>query len=385
MKADPKRVLTGNHFINGNHSATEGAIAAGCTFAAGYPITPSTEIVERIASRFPRVGGMCVQMEDEIASSICLQGGVWSGRKSMTVTSGPGFSLMMEHIGLAAITELPCVFIDVQRTGPSTGLPTKVGQADMMQAKWGSHGDYEIIALAPSSPQECFDYTIDCFNLAEEYRTPVFLMSDEMVGHMTEKVVIPPADQIELVERKYYTGSEKYLPYKREANGIPLMSKAGLGHHYHITGLTHDERGYPVLTKEVQEEMMTGMMSKITDNVDKLTRVEEFMMEDAEITLVSYGISFRMAYKAMEMAREKGIKVGLLRMITCWPFPEKVIRELAKKVNSMIMVELNYGQMFLEMDRFANAHCQTSLCGSPCGEVHEPEEILTKILEAAKK
>lgn len=384
MKADPKRVLTGNHFINGNHSATEGAIAAGCTFAAGYPITPSTEIVERIASRFPRVGGMFVQMEDEIASSICLQGGVWSGRKAMTVTSGPGMSLMMEHIGLAAITETPCVFINVQRTGPSTGLPTKVGQADMMQAKWGSHGDYEAIALAPSSPQDCFDMTIDCFNLSEEYRMPVFLMSDEMTGHMTEKVVIPPADEIELVERKYYTGSEKYLPYKREANGIPLMSKAGLGHNYHITGLTHDERGYPVLTKQVQEEMMEGMMNKVRDNVDKLTRIEEYMMEDADIALVSYGISFRMAYKAMEMAREKGIKVGLLRMITCWPFPEKPIRELAQKVNNMIMVELNYGQMFLEMDRMANAYCKTDLVGSACGEVHEPEEILTKILAAAK-
>lgn len=385
MKADPKRVLTGNHFINGNHAATEGAIAAGCTFAAGYPITPSTEIVERIASRFPRVGGMFVQMEDEIASSICLQGGVWSGRKSMTVTSGPGMSLMMEHVGLAHITETPCVFINVQRAGPSTGLPTKTAQGDMMQAKWGSHGDYECIALSPSSPQECFDLTIDCFNLSEEYRMPVFLMSDEMTGHMTEKVVIPPADQIELVERKFYTGSEKYLPYKREANGVPLMSKAGLGHNYHITGLTHDEQGYPVLTKKVQEEMMEGMMKKVGDNVDKLTRYEEFMMEDADIALVSYGISFRMAYKAMEMAREKGIKVGLLKMITCWPFPEKPITELAQKVNSMIMVELNYGQMFLEMDRFANKYCETDLCGSSGGEVHEPEEILTKILEAAKK
>ncbi|MCG8337162.1 MAG: 2-oxoacid:acceptor oxidoreductase subunit alpha [Proteobacteria bacterium] len=383
MKADPKRVLTGNHFMNGNHAATEGAIAAGCTFAAGYPITPSTEIVERISSRFPRVGGMFVQMEDEIAACICLQGGAWSGRKAMTVTSGPGFSLMMENIGLAAITETPCVFVNVQRTGPSTGLPTKVGQADMMQAKWGSHGDYEVIALAPSSPQDCFDFTVDCFNLSEEYRTPVFLMSDEMVGHMTEKVVIPEADQIDVVERQYYTGSEKYLPYKREANGIPLMSKAGMGHHYHITGLTHDERGYPVLTQEVQQEMMENLMGKITRNVDKLTRVEEYMMEDADIALVSYGISFRMAYKAMEMAREKGIKVGLLRLITCWPFPDKVIDTLAQKVNSMIMVELNYGQMYLEMDRFANKHCKTGLVGSPCGEVHDPEEIFAEIQKFA--
>lgn len=377
-------MLTGNHFINGNHSTTEGAIAAGCTFAAGYPITPSTEVVERIASRFPRVGGCFIQMEDEIASAICLQGAVWAGRKALTVTSGPGFSLMMENIGLAAITETPCVFVNVQRTGPSTGLPTKVGQADMMQAKWGSHGDYEVIALAPSSPQDCFDFTIDCFNLAEQYRTPVFLMSDEMTGHMTEKVVIPPADEIEIVERQYYTGSDTYLPFKPEANGIPLMSKAGMGHFYHITGLTHDERGYPILTYDVQKEMMERMMGKIQNNADKLVRVEEHMLDDADICLVSYGISFRMAYKAMEMAREKGLKVGLLRLITCWPFPEAKIKEIAQKMNSMIMVELNYGQMYLEMDRFANAHCKTGIVGSPCGEVHEPEEIFNAINEIAK-
>jgi 2-oxoglutarate ferredoxin oxidoreductase subunit alpha len=385
VKADPKRLLTGNHFINGNHAATEGAIAAGCTFAAGYPITPSTEIVERIASRFPKVGGCFIQMEDEIASSICLQGAVWGGRKALTVTSGPGFSLMMEHIGLAAITETPCVFIDVQRAGPSTGLPTKTSQGDMMQVQWGSHGDYQVIALAPSSPQDCFNFTIDCFNLAEEYRTPVFLMSDEMVGHMTEKVVIPTADEIEIVERKFYSGSEKYMPYKPEANQVPLMSKAGLGHYYHITGLTHDERGYPVLTEEVHDKMVRRLLNKVNDNVDKLTRIEEFMLEDADIALVSYGISHRMAYRAMEMAREKGIKVGLLRLITCWPFPAKVIKELAQKVNSMVMVEGNHGQMFLEMDRHANAHCNSELCGHSGGEVHDPQVILNKILEVAKK
>lgn len=384
MKADPKRVMTGSYFINGNHSTTEGAIAAGCTFAAGYPITPSTEIVERLAARFPLVGGCFVQMEDELASSICLQGAVWAGRKSMTVTSGPGFSLMMEHIGLAVITETPCVFVNVQRGGPSTGLPTKTGQADMMQVKWGSHGDYEVIALAPSSPQDCFDFTIDCFNLAEEYRTPVFLMSDESVGHMTEKVIIPTADKIEIVERKYYSGKDKYLPYKAEGSQVPLMSKAGLGHNYHITGLTHDERGYPVLNTETQEKMMARLMNKIRHNTDKLTRVEEYKLEDADIVLVSYGISFRIALKAMEIAREKGVKVGILRLITVWPFPENKIRELAKQVNSLIMVELNFGQVYLEMDRISNAHCKTYLCGSPGGEVHNPEEIYNKILEAAK-
>ena len=205
MAADPRGVLTGQHYLDGNHAACEGALAAGCRFAAGYPITPSTEVVERIAQRFPTMGGVFIQMEDEIAASITLQGGVWAGKKALTVTSGPGFSLMMEHVGLAAITECPCVFVNVQRGGPSTGLPTLPGQADMMQARWGSHGDYEIIALCPQSPQECFDFAIKAFNLAETWRVPVMLMMDECVGHMTERVVIPNAEDIEVVERNFTT------------------------------------------------------------------------------------------------------------------------------------------------------------------------------------
>src|SRR6202521_1649199 len=249
MNADPIGVLTGSHYLDGDHSCSEGAIAAGCRFSAGYPITPSTEVVERLASRFPKVGGRFQQFEDELAASIAVLGAVWGGAKAVTVTSGPGFSLMMEHIGLAAITETPCVFVDVQRGGPSTGLPTLPAQADMMQARWGSHGDYEIISLCPNSPQECFDLVIKAFNLAEEFRVPVMFMMDEVVGHMTEKVVIPPADQIEITPRKHtHKSAEDYLPYATNGDGGPEMAHAGEGYNFHVTGLTHDERGYPNMT-----------------------------------------------------------------------------------------------------------------------------------------
>src|SRR5512136_415170 len=236
MKADPAVVATGMHFMDGNEACAEGALAAGCRFVAGYPITPSTEVVERISQRFPHMGGCFIQMEDEIASSIAIQGAVWAGKKAMTVTSGPGFSLMMEHIGLAAMTETPCVFVDVQRAGPSTGLPTMPAQGDMMQARWGSHGDYGIIALSPNSPQECFDLTIKAFNLAEQYRVPVMFMMDECVGHMIERVIIPPADQIEIVERRWFQGHpEDYQPYRAENDLVPQMVKAGDGCHLHVT------------------------------------------------------------------------------------------------------------------------------------------------------
>src|SRR4051795_3502346 len=254
MKADPKGVLTGVHFIDGDHACCEGALAAGARFSSGYPITPSTEVVERFAARIPTVGGTFIQMEDELAASICLQGAVWGGAKAFTVTSGPGFSLMMEHIGYAAMTETPCVFVNVQRGGPSTGLPTLPAQADMMQARWGSHGDYEIIALCPNSPQECFDLTIRAFNLAEKFRVPVMMMLDECVGHMTEKVVIPPADQIEVTpRRKTSRPVEEYLPYEPNEEGVPEMAHAGEGYRFHITGLTHDDRGYPSMNLETQD------------------------------------------------------------------------------------------------------------------------------------
>ena len=386
MKADPRGVLTGAHFLDGDHACCEGAIAAGCRFVAGYPITPSTEVVERIATRFPAVGGLFIQMEDEIASSIAIQGAVWGGAKAMTVTSGPGFSLMMEHIGLAVMTETPCVFVDVQRGGPSTGLPTLPAQADMMQARWGSHGDYEIIALCPNSPQECFDLTIRAFNLAEEYRVPVLLMMDECVGHMTEKVVIPIADDIDLMARRYTTAKPgEYLPYHADSSLVPPMAKAGDGHRFHVTGLTHDERGYPAMNADAQEKCVSRIVQKIRGNADKISMVEESETEGADVVVVSYGITSRVAVKAIEMAKAEGIKVGHLRLITAWPFPERRIRELASRVKAFVMPELNYGQMFYELQSAIEGRAETYLIPHGGGTVHDPEVICRKIVEAAKE
>ena len=299
MKADPHGVLTGTHFIDGDHACCEGALAAGASFAAGYPITPSTEVVERFAARVPTVGGTFIQMEDELAASITLQGAVWGGAKAFTVTSGPGFSLMMEHIGYAAMTETPCVFVDVQRGGPSTGLPTLPAQADMMQARWGSHGDYEIIALCPNSPQECFDLTIKAFNLAEEFRVPVMFMMDEVVGHMTEKVVIPPADQIEVMPRKHTRKSvEDYLPYGTNGDMVPEMAHAGEGYKFHVTGLTHDERGYPNMTPQTQDKLVRRLQNKIRTAADRICLFEEDGIDGADVVVVSYGITSRVAQRA---------------------------------------------------------------------------------------
>jgi 2-oxoglutarate ferredoxin oxidoreductase subunit alpha len=386
MKADPIGVLAGAHFLDGDHACCEGALAAGCRFVAGYPITPSTEVVERIANRFPVVGGMFIQMEDEIASSIAIQGAVWAGAKAMTVTSGPGFSLMMEHIGLAVMLETPCVFVDVQRGGPSTGLPTLPAQADMMQARWGSHGDYEIIALCPNSPQECFDLTIRAFNLAEEYRVPVMMMMDECVGHMTEKVVIPNAEEIEITERRF-TGAMpgEYLPYRVSDGMVPLMAKAGDGHRFHITGLTHDERGYPVMNADAQEKGVHRLVEKIRNQVEKIITLEESDIDGADVVVVSYGITSRVAIKAIEQARAEGIKVGHMRLITAWPFPEKRIRELAGNVKAFVMPELNYGQMFLELKRAIDGKVASYLVPHGGGTVHDPEVICRKIREAVNQ
>jgi 2-oxoglutarate/2-oxoacid ferredoxin oxidoreductase subunit alpha len=385
LKADPKGVLTGAHFLDGDHACCEGAISAGCRFVAGYPITPSTEVVERISNRFPAIGGMFIQMEDELASSIAIQGAVWGGAKAMTVTSGPGFSLMMEHIGLAVMLETPCVFVNVQRGGPSTGLPTLPGQADMMQSRWGSHGDYEIIALCPNSPQECYDLTICAFNLAEEYRVPVMLMMDECVGHMTEKVAIPNAEDIELTERRYTTAKPgEYLPYFVGDGFVPPMAKAGDGHRFHITGLTHNEKGYPVMDADAQEKCVHRLVDKIRKNTEKILRLEESDTEEADVIVVSYGITSRVSVKAIEMAKAAGIKVGHLRLITAWPFAEKRLSELAARTKAFVMPELNYGQMFFEMQRALAGRAASYLVPHGGGTVHEPEAICRKILEAAK-
>lgn len=385
VKADPKGVLTGAHYLDGDFAIAEGALAAGCRFFAGYPITPSTETAERFAERIPHVGGVFIQMEDEIASVAALIGASWAGKKAMTVTSGPGFSLMMENIGLACMMEAPIVIANVQRGGPSTGLPTLTGQQDMMQVRWGSHGDYEIIALSPDSPQECFNLTIDAFNLSEIYRVPTFIMTDECVGHMNEKVVIPPAEEIELVERKWYEGpKEKYLPYKPDRDLVPFMIKAGDGYRFHTTGLTHDERGYPVINAECQNVCVPHLVDKIKKNADKIIRYEENETDGAEVIVVSYGITSRVTTRAVIQARKAGIKVGTLRLVVIWPFPEKRIKELAKKIKAFIVPEINYGQMVLEVERCAFGQAPTIHVPHCGGWVHNPDDIFKAIKEAAR-
>ena len=385
MKTDPAGVLTGAHYLDGDFACGEGAMAAGCRFVAGYPITPSTEVVERISRRFPMMGGTFIQMEDELASMAAIVGASWTGTKSMTVTSGPGFSLMMENIGLAAMMETPCVVVNVQRGGPSTGLPTMVGQADMMQARWGSHGDYELIALCPQSPQEAFDLTIEAFNLSERYRVPVMFMMDECVGHMTEKVVIPPAEQIEIVPRKLTSKSPgQYWPYTVNESKIPEFARAGDGYRFHTTGLTHDERGYPEMSAACQEKCVLRLVDKIKSHADEIVRFNEDQVDGADVVVITYGITARVARMGIEMARKRGIKVGVIRLIVVWPFPEKRIRELAGKVKAFVVPEINYGQMVLEVERCAAGRASAVLVPHAGGGVHDPQVIADAIVRAAK-
>jgi len=385
MKADPKGVLTGVHYIDGDHAACEGALAAGCRYVSGYPITPSTEVVERFAMRIPHVGGIFMQMEDEIASSIALQGAVWGGAKAMTVTSGPGFSLMMEHIGLAVMTEVPCVFVNVQRGGPSTGLPTLPAQSDMMQARWGSHGDYEIIALTPNSSQECFDLMITAFNLSERFRVPVMFMMDECIGHMTEKVVIPAADKIEIFERKYTTKKpSEYKPYEPIKDLIPEMAPIGKGYNFHITGLTHDERGYPAMNEENQNKLVGRLINKISKYKKEIIMIEEDGLDNADVAVVSYGITSRIAEKAMLDARKMGIKVGKARLKTVWPFADEYMLTLSKKVKAIVVPELNAGQIVREVERAVKGNCKVISVPHFGGTVHKPEVILAAIKEGAQ-
>ena len=385
MKAEPAGVLSGVHYLDGDFAAGEGAMAAGCRFVAGYPITPSTEIVERISRRFPTIGGVFIQMEDELASMAAVIGASWTGTKSMTVTSGPGFSLMMENIGLAAMMETPCVVMNVQRGGPSTGLPTMVGQGDVMQARWGSHGDYQIIALSPQSPQEAFDLAIEAFNLSERWRVPVLVLMDECVGHMTEKVVIPPADAIDVVPRRLTSKPKgEYKPYQVNGNPVAEFARAGDGHRFHTTGLTHDERGYPVMTVAVQEQCIRRLTDKIRNNAEAIIRVEEDGTADAPVVVVSYGITARVARMAVELARKEGARVGSLRLITLWPFPERRIEELARTVRTFLVPEINLGQIALEVQRCARGRAEVIGIPHCGGSVHDPRAIAAEIARATR-
>ena len=372
--------------MNGDYACCEGALASGCRFFAGYPITPATEIAERMSRRLPELGGVYIQMEDEMASMAAILGASWGGVKAMTSTSGPGFSLMMENIGLGICTETPCVICNVQRAGPSTGLPTLVGQGDMMQARWGSHGHYEIIALCPSSVQEMFDFTIRAFNLSEQYRIPVIIMADEVVGHMNERVVIPPEADIKLVERRKPAAPPgDYLPYRPDADWVAPMANCGDGYRIHITGLTHDERGYPVMDADTQAQMVNRLIQKIQSNRDTIIRTENIYLDDAEVVVVAYGISARSAKQAVREARAGGVRAGLIKLETVWPFPEKLIRDVATRVRALIMPEINAGQMVLEVERCAGGACPVKLVSHFGGSIIHPRTILDAIEKYGKK
>ena len=379
-------ISPGTYFINGDEACAEGALNAGCRFFAGYPITPATDIAERMALRLPQIGGVYIQMEDEIASMNAILGASWAGTKSMTATSGPGFSLMMENLGLGIMLETPCVLANVQRAGPSTGIPTMVGQGDIMQARWGTHGCYEIIALVPNSPQEMFDLTIEAFNLSEKYRIPVLLMADEVVGHMSEKVVISSPKPESLIERKKPTVPPgEYLPYKTDASLVPPMAIAGNGYHFHTTGLTHDERGYPSTSVEVQDRLIRRLVEKIRLNKKDIIKYQEIQIEDADVIICAYGITSRIARMAVSMARNEGIRAGLIRPITIWPFPEERIRELSNQAKLFVVPEINYGQIVFEVERCAAGKARTILIPHMGGSVHTPETILKAIKEALGK
>jgi len=375
-----RALLSGAHFLNGDVACAEGAIAAGCRFFAGYPITPATEIAEHLSQRMPEFGGIYVQMEDEIASMAAIIGASYSGLKAMTATSGPGFSLMQENIGLAVMTEAPCVVVDIMRGGPSTGQPTLPGQQDVMQAKWGSHGDYGIIALSPCSVQEMFDLTVEAFNFSETYRIPCLLMGDEIVAHMWEKVVIPAPDKIRTVNRKKpNVPRDQYGQFMPDDDLVPPMACFGEGYRFHATGLTHDERGYPrTSSSEVQAKLVRRLVEKIDKNAEKIIKVQEVMLEDAEVTVVAYGIVARAALSAVRKAREKGIKAGLLRLITLWPFPEQRMAKIAKQARAIVVPEMNCGQMVREVERVARGTPVTFV--SKLGEdPHTPMEIFEAI------
>jgi len=379
-----RRILTGQHFMNGDNACAEGALAAGCRFFAGYPITPSTEVAERLALRMPEVGGVYIQMEDELASMAAILGASSAGTRSMTATSGPGFSLMMENIGLGVMTEVPCVVVNIQRGSPSTGLPTAPGQSDVMQARWGSHGDYEIVAYAPWSVQEIFDLTVHCFNVADRYRTPVLLMSDEVVGHMVERVNIPTLDEIPIWERKRPSKSRNgpFKPFEAlDPDLVPPMAHAGEGYRIHISGLTHDERGYPDMTPETHHKLVTRLVNKINKNADDLIKTDEQYLDDAKIVVISFGSTARSARRAVQEARNEGIPAGFLRLISLWPFPKSLIREIAQEADAFIVAEMNLGQMAHEVQRYVSQPVKGVFHAG--GAMMSPGQILETIREVS--
>jgi len=382
MTNDVIRLLGKNQlFIQGDEAAVYGALIADCRFFAGYPITPATEVAEGMAKWMPRLGGVYVQMEDEIASIASVIGASCTGVKSMTATSGPGFSLMQECIGYACMAEIPCVIVNVQRGGPSTGQPTEAAQGDVMQAMWGTHGDHQIIALAPKSVQETLDLTIEAFNLSEDYRVPVILLLDAEIGHMREKVVLPEIKNVLVEERVPATiEPDRYRPYRTgftRSSKVPEFAPFGSGYRTYVTGLTHDKRGFPVTTSaDVHEELVRRLVEKVQDDIDSIWYYEDSFLEDAEIVVVSYGTTSRPAASAVKMARNNGLKVGHLRLITIWPFHYEKTRDLLKNAHTIIVAEMNLGQMIHPITEAVSSDTKVILAPKIGGAIHTPFEIL---------
>ena len=370
-----------NVLMQGNEACVEGAIAAGMRLYAGYPITPSTEIAECSAVRLPQVGGKFIQMEDEIASMACAIGASVAGVKAMTATSGPGFSLKQENLGYACLAEFPVVVVDVQRTGPSTGMPTSPSQGDVMMTRWGTHGDHPIIVLSPSSVRETYELTIRAFNLSEKYRTPVILLMDEIVGHLREGMALPDPEDIEIVNRPTVEYPEpKRKPYHmKKGQMVPQMAPFGKGQRYNITGLIHDESGFPTNSTEEAEKLIYRLMHKISDNYDKIVRCEQVNMEDADVAILCYGGTMRAAITAMEQARSKGIRCGIFRPITIWPFPERELDKAVGGLKKLVVAEHNFGQVVLEAERIVKGRCPVEFVGKYNGTVLTPEDILQKV------
>jgi 2-oxoglutarate ferredoxin oxidoreductase subunit alpha len=379
-KPEPKAQL-----MQGNEACAEGALRAGCRFFAGYPITPASEIAERLSYQLPQVDGTFIQMEDEIASMGAVIGASLAGVKSMTATSGPGFSLMQENLGFACMAEVPCVVVNVMRGGPSTGLPTNPSQGDVMQARWGTHGDHPIIVLSPTSVMECFSLTVKAFNYSEKYRTPVILLMDEVVAHMREKVVLPDASEVEVIDRiKPSVPPEWYLPYEDTSFGVPPMGIFGEGYRYHVTGLVHDIRGFPTLRQDEIEPFLLRLFRKISTHFNDIQLFENFFIEDADLVIVAFGCTARSAHRAMVEARARGMKVGLLKLITLWPFPRRFVEPLTQAGKTLLVPEMNMGQISREVKRVNQGMTEVITVNKIDGTMITPQEILEKIEEEMK-
>ena len=378
-----KKTKRDTYFWQGNEACAEAAVAAGCRFFAGYPITPASEIAELLSEMLPKIGGIAIQMEDELASIGAVVGASWAGAKAMTATSGPGFSLMQETIGYAFMTETPCVIVDVQRLGPSTGQATKCGQGDVMQARWGTHGDYTAIALSPNSVQEMFELTLKAFNLAEKYRTPVVLLADETIAHMRERATLPSTENMEILSRRRPKPNEKAFFGLEE---VPPMPSVGEGYNLVVTGSTHNEYGIRFTADpEVHRKLVERLNSKIQNHADEIAEAETRNIEECKIGVVAFGCTSRAIYEAAEVAEEKGVSVGYVRLKTLWPFPEKIVRTLAETAEKIVVPEMNLKQVFYEVQRIANGSADVvPLNKIGGGELITPEELTEKILESAK-